>query len=504
MKNHTQLLNEVLKRVPALPASVLRVASLDPDSGQLATIAARFDTPGDVLETLAREHTSKGDVANALNLRPAVPGTQRSYRPETRARVLAAALRSQPHDPDVFRDAFAAFTARRTETLLEALIGMPATRFTPEQALLLLRQAGHSWEKSARPGGTISKLVDRLTPALAVELLVEHRRWAYIELVLAHPLPQDRQLEVIDMLLDSARWTTNSDLTRVLRAVNTALAHLPVSERDELGAAICRHTAARARRVVEQVTAAVEAAKEALELPAQSWDTRPAENYELPDELEEFDGDRLAAMAATSDVDLLTSVVDAALASGAPSKILAVSQVALHNRALRTPQLLGLLREIPEALRENRGATFLCTADVVGIFGHVDPAVTPAWIELVPEQVLELHGWEPFGGPDAGPATIAKWVRGDDHRTLRQCVSALGRRRLTPDELLELPLKDLRSVLNRGPDVFSAVNAETVAHLIGQATATSQQWAAYDVVLKALPDDVTLGELLSTTNGVVA
>jgi len=377
----TRLLDVLAQRCPVLPPTVHRAAAADArrrgDRRQICRLVGRPDTPRDVLADLAT--IDDPEVQTSFLLRVGPPEI---HVPVTSA-VLSSALAQaggavqvdvalkyleQTGDQDLARRLLYTCLPRwlRAEEVYQVL--------SVAQPLADLRASFSLWH--------LTEVVARLGPDLGNELLATTTCPTLVAALSLLPVDHSTLRGAL------ARVTAgqlSSRQERWLRAAVNASDRDPDEVRDlqEVLGPASRDDPDRPEGVAS----------------CRSWNQDPL----IPrDRLRDED---LAHLGATRDPALAAQVVAAALRNGTAPTIgwlLRNPAVTAEDRA----RILQYLRSTPRA-----AASVL---DWVDVYDPDDAELTAVLREHAPLRLLELYGWDPFGGPDHAAEAIRElWQRRD-------------------------------------------------------------------------------------------
>lgn len=500
----------LLDNASHLPPAVLRAAyayALDQDNRSLLRrIVAREDAPADLVAQFATlTDTTLVGVFAARN-------THFGHRRvESRADVLARAIRDESSNPEAVADALDAFDAKPTRVLADALLRKPATWFTPEQAYRIWSGAGAPPDNLQ--GGHMLRLAARLGPQWAATLLAQTKELGVCRQMSELDVGVEELLAATARSCIDAGWDargyfgpTERDTDYIIGRV-LARGWVP----DEVHRVLLRELAELAG---DEMAAAPWFPKVSggLLRPVQPvarfvvtpWDLTPA-NPPRTGTLNVRNSSVMRALAASSDPALLHEAAQALAAHPRDWCSLTPVTTALWNPRLSVDDRHALLRAI--VVSGSRVADF-DHLDVVAMF-PTDPQAIALWAAWNPAQVLNAHGWEPFGGRKQAPAVIANLRQHMEQSPdglspwARDTLTAIVNQGPQEEELLAMTPAMLNSTWDRAQisPAAAALLASRLANLLDTHLRTQQEWQVYTVLEPNFAG--TLGELLNNTHTIL-
>jgi hypothetical protein len=519
----TRQFTALLSATTVLPAEIHRAAwrhataAADPE---LRTILlSRMDAPDDLLEQYAAVRDTAPRAAYLA--RPRLSGERTHVHGEKRAAVLADALTRAPNDPAVIAAAVDAFYARPSLLLADSLCLLHVNRLTPKLVEAILR----IWDTSATNRSEPSRAIAaHLGTARAAVLLRELTKVSTIVSLL-----------MFDVDDDSVRAAVLRIGPQIIRGLRSTLANghpVYAGQHIDLLEPLVRSTNP-ARRAAAQalVELAGRGSREARLLESEitrlsgpayyGYSASPFAPQTLdesrlpvhPDELSgaELDLDELSGNERRQ----LTATVDAVtLRILVTWTVSALEQLTRAGHAV--PVLLGLLSNphLPErdryCLLESTRLLRNCSfAPGIGHFDALgmrpgDAHLASVWCDTFPAEVLRLHGWAPFGGPEQAARLLTSWLQRTDPWAPPAIAAALEAG-IPDDALLSLPLGKIIAHLERGNAGFTPVGPTSAAvarHLVADLGDNDAAWAIYDQL--AMTFTGSFGELLDLCRGASA
>lgn len=497
------LYNTCLARTPVAPAAVLRAAfesaTEHEDNELLRALVVREDAPDDLVEQFSTYDGTS--LAGLYRARAERPGNGASRRRETRAAVLARALAARtaaaPASAALIEDAFAAFEKKPTQTLAAQLRQLPAAWFTPPQAyqlILVIDTLPHRYQSPT------DKLISRLGTALASKALEHVTSTWLLDEMFTWDVDAQAVISAVKRWLPSRRGRTmnggySGDNTQL--TLHAAFAYRTPEDRAKIQVELVKWAIDHEPWAVGVLACRAYVPEDADQATPAAWDEAPAQPPSEVRDLRDVPPATLAALATSGNARTLTEVIDAVLGRDDPATIGRVSAVALRNRALTTADRHRLIAVVCDEGFEHTNA--LEDYDAIAMYTD-DPVVTAAWASKFPEQALNLHRWDPFGGPQAAAERMRAWEEDGSLAAWSDLGAAAARAGLAKSDVLGLrttTVNALCAVPGAAGANVSALVADALAHGLGDQSA---RWRTFAQLAESFPG--SLGELIETAAAV--
>lgn len=509
--NTAEILKAVTDAVPVLPGPLLsaavRAVHEDGDNVALASLIRREDTPQD---TAAKYATTEATAA-AYHARARRDSTGPL---ETRASVLAKALRAQNPSTEVIHAAMAAFDRKPTRVLAASLYSHGDPQWlTPEQLATVLR-----WlpaQDVDKDGGMPPGWAARLGPDHAVKVLEETTHMWFVHALACYDLPVATLIEAFKRCIPHMNFARQGFPGVAETAVRATVEQI-VCRRDPTTPVIQEfltdhawvYEAEKQHRdfsstelgIAEKVIRPLKDLVRRGYVPLrsvsqgfQSWDTSPATPPTGTTALADQPTDALVLHAISQDPLVLADLVSELLNR---PEIWDNSQLVitlLVNPALSVTDRHRLLSGTPEG----RIGLELSQLDVISLFPE-DPVAHREWARAQPSLVLSRHGWGPFGGRQEAVRLLRTWhakypPSAEFTSELRMLIVAASRWGLRPEEIRALEPRTLEAAISSG----HKATAIAFAHMLHDAFGDNQdRWDTFRTLTPVFTG--TVGELIDT------